>query len=67
MYSACALIAHDRSLPQGQVAKASKLVAQEWQRKKTKAEEEKATSKKKLDIARLQTRARTERVVGPEK
>ncbi len=47
-----ALIAHDRS----QAAKASELVAQEWERKKRKTEKEKAATKKRLDKARGQTR-----------
>ncbi len=55
-HSACALIAHGWSLPQGYVAKASELVIQGWQRKKRKTEEENVTTKKRLDIARGQTR-----------
>ncbi len=55
-HSACALAAHDWSLPQGLAAKAGELVAQEWQRKKRKTGEEKAVTKKRLDKARGQTR-----------
>ncbi len=38
------------------MAKASELVAQEWQRKEKKTEEEKAATKTRLDKVRDQTR-----------